>query len=194
MDRRAGAPGRLRPPRQGARRASGVEAVEVRRPEQLDEVDGLVIPGRESTTLLKLMDDWLRAGRSRSSTAAGKPIFGTCAGLILLAREVENPAQFSLGSSTSAWSATPTAASASRSRRAARRRSTERCRSRWCSSARPRIRRVGRACRRWPAHRRRGGDGRQDRCSWPPFHPELTDDDTVHRLLLPHGARGQRGA
>ena len=75
----------------------GVEAVEVRKPEQLANVDGLVIPGGESTTLLKLMDEWHFVPALEKFHAAGKPLFGTCAGLILLAREVDNPRQFSLG-------------------------------------------------------------------------------------------------
>jgi 5'-phosphate synthase pdxT subunit len=75
----------------------GVEAVEVRKPEQLLDLDGLVIPGGESTTLLKLMDEWQFVPALEKFHAAGKPLFGTCAGLILLAREVENPRQFSLG-------------------------------------------------------------------------------------------------
>jgi 5'-phosphate synthase pdxT subunit len=74
-----------------------VEVVEVRKPEQLDDLDGLVIPGGESTTLLKLMDEWHFVPALEKFHAAGKPIFGTCAGLILLAREVDNPRQFSLG-------------------------------------------------------------------------------------------------
>src|SRR5262245_57598198 len=75
----------------------GVEAVEVRKPVELDQVDGLIMPGGESTTLLKLMDAWGFVPALEKFHSAGKPIFGTCAGLILLAREVESPKQFSLG-------------------------------------------------------------------------------------------------
>ena len=74
-----------------------VEAIEVRKPEQLTDLDGLVIPGGESTTLLKLMDEWRFVSALEKFHAAGKPMFGTCAGLILLARGVDNPRQFSLG-------------------------------------------------------------------------------------------------
>jgi 5'-phosphate synthase pdxT subunit len=81
---------------QALARASA-EAVEVRKPEALDEVEGLVIPGGESTTLLRLMDDWSFAPALEAFHAAGRPIFGTCAGAIVLAREVEGPRQFSLG-------------------------------------------------------------------------------------------------
>src|SRR6266403_4902877 len=75
----------------------GVEAVEVRKPEQLADVDGLIIPGGESTTLLKLMHEWGFVPALQQFHAGGRPLFGTCAGLILLARDVENPRQFALG-------------------------------------------------------------------------------------------------
>jgi 5'-phosphate synthase pdxT subunit len=75
----------------------GVESTEVRMPGELDQVAGLVMPGGESTTLLKLLDAWGFVPALEKFHAAGKPIFGTCAGLILLAREVQNPPQFSLG-------------------------------------------------------------------------------------------------
>jgi 5'-phosphate synthase pdxT subunit len=75
----------------------GVPSLEVRMPGQLDQVAGLIMPGGESTTLLKLLDTWEFVPALEKFHAAGKPIFGTCAGLILLAREVESPSQFSLG-------------------------------------------------------------------------------------------------
>src|SRR3977135_3206996 len=75
----------------------GVESTEVRLPRQLDDVAGVIMPGGESTTLLKLMDEWAFVPALEKFHAAGRPIFGTCAGLIVLAREVESPRQFSLG-------------------------------------------------------------------------------------------------
>jgi 5'-phosphate synthase pdxT subunit len=80
-----------------ASRQLDIEPVEVRKPEQLSEIDGLVIPGGESTTLLRLMEDWAFVPALEKFHGAGRPIFGTCAGAILLAREVDNPRQFSLG-------------------------------------------------------------------------------------------------
>jgi len=75
----------------------GAEAVEVRRVAELPGLSGLVIPGGESTTLLNLMADepWFPALKRFASD--GGAVMGTCAGAILLAREVENPAQESLG-------------------------------------------------------------------------------------------------
>src|SRR6266508_260103 len=78
-------------------RVAGVTTRQVRKPEDLEGLDGLVVPGGESTTLLKLMDAWGFVPALEKFHAAGRPIFGTCAGLILLAREVTSPAQFSLG-------------------------------------------------------------------------------------------------
>jgi pyridoxal 5'-phosphate synthase pdxT subunit len=73
----------------------GAKVVLVKKPEQLDEIDGLVIPGGESSTFLKLLGE---AGFERLKEFVRlKPTFGTCAGAILLAREVENPAQQGLG-------------------------------------------------------------------------------------------------
>ena len=73
----------------------GAEVVLVKKPEQLDEIDGLVIPGGESGTFLKLLGE---AGFEKlKQFARAKPTFGTCAGAILLASEVENPKQAGLG-------------------------------------------------------------------------------------------------
>jgi 5'-phosphate synthase pdxT subunit len=73
----------------------GAEVVLVKKPEQLDEIDGLVIPGGESGTFLKLLGE---AGFEKlKQFVRFKPTFGTCAGAILLASEVENPKQEGLG-------------------------------------------------------------------------------------------------
>src|SRR6059058_4412529 len=57
----------------------GVEAVEIRKPDALEDVAGLIIPGGESTTLLKLMGEWEFVPAIEKFHTAGKPIFGTCA-------------------------------------------------------------------------------------------------------------------
>jgi pyridoxal 5'-phosphate synthase pdxT subunit len=69
----------------------GAEVVLVRKPEQFDQIDGLVIPGGESTTFLKLLDK--ACFRKLNDFVHSKPTFGTCAGAIMLARQVENPHQ-----------------------------------------------------------------------------------------------------
>ena len=71
------------------------EVVLVKKPEQLADIDGLVIPGGESGTFLKLLGE---AGFEKlKQFVSTKPTFGTCAGAILLAKEVENPRQVGLG-------------------------------------------------------------------------------------------------
>jgi pyridoxal 5'-phosphate synthase pdxT subunit len=79
-----------------ALREAGAEAVLIRKPEELAGVDGLVIPGGESTTFLKILERDGFLGALKEFVAA-KPTFGTCAGCILLAKEVLHPAQASLG-------------------------------------------------------------------------------------------------
>jgi 5'-phosphate synthase pdxT subunit len=73
----------------------GAEVVLVRKPEQFDSIDGLVIPGGESSTFLKLLGE---GGLEKLKEFVRlKPTLGTCAGAILLAKEVENPQQSGLG-------------------------------------------------------------------------------------------------
>ena len=79
-----------------ALREAGAEPVMVRKPEQLGGLDGLVLPGGESTTFLKFLERDGFLGALREFVTA-RPTFGTCAGCILLAREVLRPAQESLG-------------------------------------------------------------------------------------------------
>jgi 5'-phosphate synthase pdxT subunit len=73
----------------------GAKVILVRKPEQLDQIDGLVIPGGESGTFLKLLGE--KGFAKLKQFVRLKPAFGTCAGAILLAREVENPRQAGLG-------------------------------------------------------------------------------------------------
>jgi len=74
----------------------GADPVEVRKPEELLTLDGLVMPGGESTTMLRFLEKH-RFFESILEFCGSKPVFGTCAGAILLAREVLNPPQRSLG-------------------------------------------------------------------------------------------------
>ncbi len=66
----------------------GVEPVEVRLPEQLERLDGLIIPGGESTTITKLMDLYGLSEAIKKLGRAGLPVWGTCAGLIVVAQTV----------------------------------------------------------------------------------------------------------
>jgi pyridoxal 5'-phosphate synthase pdxT subunit len=75
----------------------GIDAVEVRTPEDLASCDGLILPGGESTTQLRFLQEEGLADAIKKFAAEDKAIFGTCAGAILLATEVKNPKQESLG-------------------------------------------------------------------------------------------------
>jgi pyridoxal 5'-phosphate synthase pdxT subunit len=75
-----------------ALRDCGAEPAAVRRPEELDRVDGLIIPGGESTTMWKLIDTFGLAEQLRKRIADGMPVFGSCAGLIMLADRLPDPA------------------------------------------------------------------------------------------------------
>jgi len=75
----------------------GASSREVRKPEQLEGLDGIIIPGGESTTIGKLMEEYGLIEPIRDMANEGVPVFGTCAGLVLLAREIENSAQPRLG-------------------------------------------------------------------------------------------------
>jgi 5'-phosphate synthase pdxT subunit len=73
----------------------GADVVLVRKPEQLDQIDGLVIPGGESGAFLKILGE--EGFAKLREFVRVKPTFGTCAGAIMLAKEVTNPDQIGLG-------------------------------------------------------------------------------------------------
>jgi 5'-phosphate synthase pdxT subunit len=162
----------------------GVETAEVRKPEELEGLDGLVIPGGESTTLLKLMEEWRFVPALEKFHEAGKPIFGTCAGLILLAREVEGPRQFSLGlidvgveRNAYGRQRESFAAEGEAQLDGARRRLE------MVFIRAPRIRRLGSGVETLARH---GADPvmvREGTVLVASFHPELTEDSSVHRYF-----------
>jgi len=162
----------------------GVETVEVRKPEELEDLDGLVIPGGESTTLLKLMDAWGFVPALEKFHAADKPMFGTCAGLILLARDVESPRQFSLGFidvgvERNAYGrqresfATPGTVTLG-----GRPTPLE-----MVFIRAPRIRRLGPGVATLATHAGEAVMAREGNVLVATFHPELTDDPAVHRYF-----------
>jgi len=159
--------------------ALGAEVVLVKKPEQLDEIDGLVIPGGESGTFLKLLGE---AGFEKlKQFVHAKPTFGTCAGAILLANEVENPKQSGL------------AALDIRIRRNAYGRQID-------SSIRegrlgneplemvfiraPKIERVGPGVEVIATEGRDPVAVRQGKVMAATFHPELSEDTRVHQAFL----------
>ncbi len=78
-------------------RALGVDAVEVRLPRELEGLDGLIIPGGESTTMGKLMAAYDLYEPIRRLAGQGKPVWGTCAGMIMLAKDIDASDQPRLG-------------------------------------------------------------------------------------------------
>jgi 5'-phosphate synthase pdxT subunit len=167
-----------------ALRRAAVEPVEVRKPGALDAVEGLILPGGESTTLLHLMAAWDFGPALRAFHASGRPLFGTCAGLIVLAREVQGPRQPSLGLIDIA---------VERNSYGRQRESFEAKTSvtlggqadalRMVFIRAPRILRVGPGVRVLARH---AGDpvlAREGSVLVATFHPELTEDLAVHRYF-----------
>ncbi|MDR9857666.1 pyridoxal 5'-phosphate synthase glutaminase subunit PdxT [Paenibacillus sp. VCA1] len=76
---------------------AGAEGVAIKKTEELQDIQGLIIPGGESTTIGKLMRKYDFIDAIREFSAAGKPIFGTCAGLIVLAKTIEGQEEAHLG-------------------------------------------------------------------------------------------------
>jgi len=150
----------------------------------LQEVTGLILPGGESTTMLNVFADEGMDTAIRDFAAAGKPIFGTCAGTILLAKEVLNPPQARLGLMDIAVE-----------RNAYGRQIDSSVRKGECPELAvhpvemvfiraPIIRRVGQGVRVLG----RADDlpvlVEQGNLLAATFHPELTEDDTIHRYFL----------
>ncbi|MFJ5966165.1 pyridoxal 5'-phosphate synthase glutaminase subunit PdxT [Bacillus sp. NPDC093026] len=77
--------------------ACGEEGKIIKRVEELESVDGLIIPGGESTTMRRLMDTYQFIEPIKAFAAQGKPIFGTCAGLIMLAKHIKDQEDAHLG-------------------------------------------------------------------------------------------------
>jgi 5'-phosphate synthase pdxT subunit len=163
----------------------GAPAVEVRKPGELGEVAGLIMPGGESTTLLKLMDAWDFFPALEKFHAGGAPIFGTCAGLILLARDVENPTQRSLGfiDITAERNAYGRQKESFETEVTADLGQGPRPIKAMLIRA-PRIRRLGPGVTPLVEHRGECLMARQGSVLVASFHPELTDDPAVHRYFL----------
>jgi pyridoxal 5'-phosphate synthase pdxT subunit len=170
----------------------GAEVTLVRKPEQLDAIDAIVIPGGESSTFLNFLVERGFLEKLRDFVS-NKPTFGTCAGAILLATEVENPPQQSLS------------ALDIRIRRNAYGRQNESFISQTASQLGPRplemvfirapkIMSTGRSVE---VLARESGDPvlvRQGKIMAATFHPELSDDTRVHQefLKLAQNGAGER--
>ena len=156
----------------------------VKHASQLAEVSGLIMPGGESTTMLKFFSKEGMGEAIKEFVAGGRPVFGTCAGAILLAKEVLNPAQERLG-----------LLDITIERNAYGRQVDSSVHQGECPELSPRpvemvfirapiIRRVGEAVR---VLGRCGGLPvlvEQGDVLAATFHPELTEDETVHRYFI----------
>ena len=170
---------------------AGVESFEAKRPGDLDRADGLVIPGGESTTLWKFFEAEPWAEAFRAFAAGGRPVLGTCAGAIVLAREVSNPSQPGLGLIDIAIA------------RNAYGRQLDSFVSEVAAPAlggplpavfirAPRIRRTGEGVEVLGRHGEEPVLVRQGNVVAATFHPELTPDRRLHRLLFGELARRQK--
>jgi len=168
---------------------AGAEPVFVREPAQFDSLDGLVIPGGESTTMLKLMSYEPGLFDALREFGAGKPVFGTCAGAILMAEEVSNPAQQSfqlmdIGVERNAYGRQIDSRVAEIDTDPEFEKRTAPGKLEAVFIRAPIIRRVGPSARVLLRYR---GDPvlvEQGRHLAATFHPELTSDSRVHSLFL----------
>jgi 5'-phosphate synthase pdxT subunit len=157
----------------------GAEVVLVKKPEQLDAIDGLIIPGGESGTFLKLLGE--EGFDKLRQFVHLKPTFGTCAGAILLASEVENPQQKGLG-----------AINIRIRRNAYGRQIDSSIREGLLGSSplemvfirAPKIEHVGEGVEILATEGTDSVAVRQGRAMAATFHPELSDDTRVHKAFL----------
>jgi 5'-phosphate synthase pdxT subunit len=161
----------------------GVEHVFVRTPRDLEGVDGVILPGGESTTQWKFLVEEGLDGALAAHASRGGAIFGTCAGAILLAREVRNPEQPSLGLvDISVIRNAYGRQLASEVRQGTTSISPEPIEMVFIRA--PIIERVGPGIEVLAAFEGRPVLIRQDGVLIATFHPELTNDASVHRYFL----------
>ncbi len=171
----------------------GLPSFEAKKPEQLEDAAGLVIPGGESTTLWKFFESAPWETAIARFAASGRPVLGTCAGAIVLARQVSNPDQKGLGlldiavernaygRQADSFVGIVEAPALGGELPAVFIRA-------------PKIRRVGPGVQVLAT---RGGEpvlARQGNVVAATFHPELTGDERVHRMVFAGAARERRSA
>ena len=161
----------------------GADYLLVRTPEETAQIDALILPGGESTTILKFLKEEGLEGALRALEARGAAFFGTCAGAILLAREVRSPAQESLGFADLAITRNAYGRQLASEVRSASSKLKEEplemvfIRAPWIDEVGPGVEVLA----------REGGRPvliRDGRILIATFHPELTGDTTVHEYFL----------
>jgi pyridoxal 5'-phosphate synthase pdxT subunit len=162
----------------------GAEVMLVKKPEQLDEIDGLVIPGGESGTFLKLLGD--KGFEKLKQFVRSKPTFGTCAGAILLAAQVENPKQVGLGAIDIVIRRNAYGRQIDSSIREGKLQSGSNGDSplEMVFIRAPKIERVGAGVEVIATEGKDPVAVRQGRAMAATFHPELSDDTRVHQAFL----------
>ncbi|MFZ0198067.1 MAG: pyridoxal 5'-phosphate synthase glutaminase subunit PdxT [Candidatus Sulfotelmatobacter sp.] len=165
----------------------GAEVVMVKKPEQFDEIDGLVIPGGESGTFLKLLGE--EGFEKLKEFVRIKPTFGTCAGAILLATEVQNPKQAGLGAIDIGIRRNAYGRQLDSSIREGKLLSPTNGRPshsplEMVFIRAPRIERVGAAVEILATEGKDPVAVRQGRVMAATFHPELSEDTRVHQMFL----------
>ena len=162
----------------------GADVIEVKRVAQLEAIDGLVIPGGESTTMLKFIQEEGLLEPLRKLHADGAALYGTCAGAILMAKEVTSPRQISLG-----------LMDVTIERNGYGRQVDSHMAEEPCPELGPEplsmvfirapiIRRTGPSVRVLARHRGEPVLVREGRLLASTFHPELSEDERVHRYFL----------
>lgn len=162
---------------------AGGQGVAVKRTEQLADVDGLIIPGGESTTIGKLMRKYGFIEAIREYAQAGKPVFGTCAGLIVLAQRLEGSEEPHLGLMDM---------TVARNAFGRQRESFEtdldvkgiETPLRAVFIRAPLIKEVGEAVEVLSMYKGEIVTARQDNLLASSYHPELTDDYRLHELFI----------
>jgi len=166
----------------------GVSTCLVRRPAELDGVDGLIIPGGESTTISKLLRKWDLFEPVQRKARNGLPLFGTCAGLILMAKEVVNgPRNLGLMDITVERNAYGRQIESFESQLEVL--SDEEWKGRNGSIngvfiRAPQVTRVGANVEELARHEGMPVLLREDNLLGATFHPELTDDQGIHEYFL----------
>lgn len=162
----------------------GAEAVEIRKPDELDDIAGLIIPGGESTTIGKLMVQWGLMEKIKTRVSQGMAIYGTCAGMIMLAKEIIGSDQPSLGLMD---------ASVRRNGFGRQRESFEAAMFvpefgqepvQAVFIRAPYIDQAGESVKVMAMVNGKIVIARQDKMLVTAFHPELTDDDRIHKYFI----------
>jgi len=165
--------------------ALGVKAIEVRKPEELAVCAGLIIPGGESTTMMKQIG-FIELAEALHSFAVEKPVFGTCAGLILISREIigDSMKPFNLMNITVERNAFGSQVESFHTSIEAKFSEKHPCQIEAIFIRAPRIRQIGPEVRVLASYEGEPVLVQQGHHLGATFHPELTSDRSVHKHFI----------